>query len=35
VLARVDPQRDQLTSAAATALALLGLPALPAKSDGV
>ncbi|WOD16844.1 TetR/AcrR family transcriptional regulator [Paraburkholderia kirstenboschensis] len=35
VLARVDPQRDQLTSAAATALALLGLPALPAKPDGV
>ncbi|CAD6542435.1 HTH-type transcriptional repressor ComR [Paraburkholderia kirstenboschensis] len=35
VLARVDPQRDVLTSAAATALALLGLPPLPAKPSGV
>ncbi|OWJ58878.1 TetR/AcrR family transcriptional regulator [Paraburkholderia caledonica] len=35
VLARVDPQRELLTSAAATALALLGLPAIPAKHGGV
>ncbi|CAH2899139.1 MAG: Transcriptional regulator, AcrR family [uncultured Paraburkholderia sp.] len=35
VLARVDPQREVLTSAAATALALLGLPAIPAKHGGV
>jgi TetR/AcrR family transcriptional repressor of nem operon len=35
VLARVNPQREVLTSAAATALALLGLPAIPAKHGGV
>ncbi|CAB3733108.1 TetR/AcrR family transcriptional regulator [Paraburkholderia rhynchosiae] len=35
VLARVDPQRAVLTSAAATPLALLGLPALSAKSGDV
>ncbi|MDP9649436.1 TetR/AcrR family transcriptional regulator [Paraburkholderia caledonica] len=35
VLARIDPQREVLTSAAATALALLGLPAIPAKHGGV
>ncbi|WP_027800969.1 TetR/AcrR family transcriptional regulator [Paraburkholderia dilworthii] len=31
VIARIDPQRTVLTSAAATALTLLGLPQLPAK----